>query len=320
MRHGITDVLGVIAECKKLLGISIDFENGIVPDDRNDENFSMRIFDNREGIINRTTRTDGRAHKRGGISFDKPKANLDLKLTQESVGSHTRKNEISLLGMQKRSNYVLAGMYYDFEKVRDAFNSTLWREASAAQNEFGLDLSYDWRYVELFSNGEYYGLYMLGYKPDEETFQVNTEGEHPDILFKASDGGDFSSFIYGNSAITTNYELKSDTDITYSYEILREYMRAMYGNDISKVVEWSDYGNAVDFWLFTNVTQNSDIAQPYGMVKNSYISFKWNGEHYKAVYIPWDHDNSFGTVSPWNVMYNYTADRNIILDTTTRRT
>ena len=295
--------------------LSLDFEDGSVPEDRTDEKFSMRLFDNREKALIRTTESDGKAHKRGGISFNAPKANLSIKLTQESPSNSTRKNSVSLLGMEERSNYVLAGMYYDFEQVRDAFNTTLWRDASSDSNEFGLDLSYDWRYVEVIANGEYYGLYMLGYKPDESTFQVNTEGEHPDILFKAADGEDFSDFILGNASINAGYELESDTDLVYSYDILREYMRAMYSNDISKVLEWSDYNNAVDFWLFTNVTQNKDITQPYGMVKNSYICFKWNGEHYRAVYIPWDHDISFGTISPHGIMYNFGYGSNAILDT-----
>ena len=295
--------------------LSLDFENGKMPENRSDDDFKMTLFDNRENVRDRIITSDGEAHKRGGASYYAEKANLSMELTYESTGHHTRDNKISLLGMQERNKYVLQGMYYDQEKARDYFGSELWREMSDKRNEFNLELSYEWRYVEVIVNGDYYGLYMLGYKPDETVFQVNTEGDHPDILFKAAEGQDFSDFIMGKSTTIPNYELVSDTNIISSYNILREYMRAMYGSDLQKALEWTDYNNAIDYWLFTNITQNIDIPRIYGMVKNSYLCFKWDGEKYKAEFIPWDHDIAMGSNSLYGDFYTMDPGANVILST-----
>jgi len=292
----------------------INFENG-VPETRMNDLFEMTLFDNREGVHNRIVTSDGKAHKRGGVSFGAPKSNLAIDLFATSIDGNKHDNEISILGMQERSEYVLAGMYYDYEKVRDMFGATFWREASGKRNEFGLDLSNDWRYVEVVANGDYYGLYMLGYKPDETVFDINTEGDHPDILFKAAEGEDFGNFILGKTTVLSNYELISDTDKIYSYNILREYVRAMYGSDPEKALEWSDYDNAVDFWLFTDITQNDDIPRDWGMYKNTYIALKWNGEYYKALFIPWDHDIGMGSCSPSNSFYTRSPDQSVYLST-----
>lgn len=295
--------------------LSLDFEGGEMPTNKLDDNLKFKLFDNREGVFSRFIESDGSAHRRGGVSYGVPKANLSLELTTESVGNNTRKNEVSILGMKARSKYVLAGMYYDFEKCRDMFGAKLWQESSAKDNDFGLDLSYEFRYIEVIANGEYQGLYMIGYKPDETVFEVNTEGEHPDILFKMAEGENFSDFILGNVDVVANIELESDTKTQYSYNVLREYMRVMYGNDPAKAMEWTDYNNALNFWLFANITQNDDIPRAEGMVKNSYLCFKWNGEHYKALFIPWDHDIGMGTYSPFGVAYDRTPDRNVFLTT-----
>ncbi len=295
--------------------LSLNFDQGQMPDSRMDDTFKMTLFDNRADVRDRLITSDGSAHKRGGVSYNADKSNLSIKLTYESPGKHTRDNNISILGMQERNKYVLQGMYYDQEKVRDYFGSTLWREISEKRNNFNLELSYEWRYVEVIVNGEYYGLYMLGYKPDELLFDVNTEGEHPDILFKAAEGQDFSDFIMGKSTTIPNYELITNTNTVESYNVLREYMRVMYGSDIAKALEWTDYENAMDFWLYTNITQNVDIPRSKGMYKNSYICFKWDGSHYKAEFIPWDHDIAMGSYPLTGGFYSMSPEENVLLDT-----
>jgi len=296
--------------------ISFNFEGGQMPVDRDDNSFTMEVYDNRQKAFRRKIVSDGTAHKRGGSSYTVNKSSLSLSLTNESIGENTRDNPISLLGMAENSNYVLSGMYFDYEKVRDVFNSTLWSRASNKSNSFELDLSYDWRYVEVIANNEYQGLYILGRKPDEALFEVNTEDtEHPDILFKAAEGADFGPFIIGKDNTFPNYELQSDTDIQFSYNVLRDYIRVMFGDNTEEMMQWSDYDNAIDYWIFANLTQNDDIPRYQGMVKNTYICFKWDGSHYKAVYIPWDHDFSFGTRSPYaNSLYAQTYDQNVFLN------
>ena len=177
-----------------ILNISFNTESGYAPGTREDESFKMTLFDNRPKALNRVIRSDGAAHRRGNVSFDTDKPNLSLKLTQESIGENTRNNPQDLLGMDPSDSWILSGMYYDYEKVRDAFAANLW--SSFNTNSFGIKNSFNFRYVEVIMNDEYYGLYLLGSKPTVASISSEIADEkHPDIMFKIEDSDDLASFI-----------------------------------------------------------------------------------------------------------------------------
>ena len=77
-----------------------------------------------------------------------------VSLTQESVGGHLRDNDISLLGMRQDDDWVLYAAYNDQEKIRNVFSCNLWKDFCSTDNERGIDTGVEYRYLELFMNGD----------------------------------------------------------------------------------------------------------------------------------------------------------------------
>lgn len=297
-----------------ILNMTFDNASGEAPSTREDESFHMSLFDNRSKAIQRVIQSDGQAHRRGNVSFGAQKPNLSLKLTQESVGENTRSNPQELLGMQMNDNWILSGMYYDYEKVRDAFAAKLWSNLN--ENSFNVANDYEFRYVEVIMNGDYCGLYLLGTKPSPNSILSEVpDEEHPDIMFKIEEGDDIGSFITRQTNILKYYKQETDVDDKIATEVLREYFESIFGDDNLAIESSVDMQNAVDFHLFTNFSQNLDIPRG-GLAgyKNCYISFKWDGEKYRAIFTPWDFDIALGTNNLFGTYYDLSPDLNTVLD------
>ena len=306
--------LELVATTLPILTLDFDTASGEAPETREDEFFRMSLFDNRAKAINRVINSDGQAHRRGGVSFLSEKPNLSLKLTKESVGENTRSNPQELLGMKESDNWILSGMYYDFEKVRDAFAAKLWADIN--ENSFGVSNAYEFRYVEVIMNGSYQGLYLLGSKPTPDSIASEVEDpEHPDIMFKIEDSDDISGFITGKTNTLRSFKQETDVDDNIAREVLRNYFKSVFSDDNIRVEDSTDMQNAVDFHLFVNFSQNVDI--PRGGLsgyKNCYLSFKWDGEKYRALFTPWDFDMALGTNSLFGTYYDLLPERNTVLD------
>jgi hypothetical protein len=211
-------------------------------------------------------------------------------------------------------SWILSGMYYDYEKVRDAFAAKLWSDFN--QNSFGVENSFDFRYVEVIMNDEYHGLYLLGLKPSQDSIASEIEDpEHPDIMFKVEESDDIASFLTDKTNILKYYKQETKVDDKIAREVLRDYFRAIFGDDNSAVEAAVDMQNAVDFHLFTNFSQNVDIPRG-GLAgyKNCYLSFKWDGEKYRAIFTPWDFDIALGTNNLFGSYYDLLPDQNTVLD------
>ena len=105
--------------------------------------------------------SDGNIHVRGRTAQTYPKKGYRISLIQESLGGNTRPNHVSLLGMRQDDDWLLYAAYNDQEKIRNVFSSNLWKYTCATDNAQGMDIGMEYRYLELFVNGEYWGLYAL---------------------------------------------------------------------------------------------------------------------------------------------------------------
>lgn len=305
--------LELVSTTLPIVNIDFDTNDGSAPSTRENEPFRMTVFDNRAKTINRVTTTDGQAHRRGNVSFGADKPNITMKLTQESVGENTRSNPQRLLGMPESDSWILSGMYYDYEKVRDAFAAIMWQKIN--QNSFDVSNSFDFRYVEVIMNGNYSGLYLLGSKPSPVAITSKTpDDSHPDIMYKIEDMDDIGSFVTNQTESLMNYKQETKTNDNLARETLRNYWSAILGDDISAIESVTDMKNAVDFHLFVNFSQNADIPRAgISGYKNAYISFKWDGEKYRAIFTPWDFDIALGSNSLWNNYYDIKPEDNYIL-------
>ncbi len=259
----------------------------------------MTLYDNRDDFDSgkRTTNTALKIHRRGGTTVDFPQKSYRITLLDSTNNFGDSKN-MNLLGLRTDDDWILYSAYSDYEKIRTVFSMNLWRQMSSENNEWGATASNQYKYVELFFNGRYHGLYALTYPIDNKTFNIST-GE---ALFKKSDWSE-TEFALDLEPMDDNpdllwlpgYTVKSGSELSYS--ILHQlYYNMAYSNDPYTIRESVDTDNSIDLWIFYKLTQAVDNIYGSG-VKNLYAATKLSEtgyEGYKLLFSPWDMDQTWG--------------------------
>lgn len=254
---------------------------------------TMTLFDNGGNATQTIIKSDGNIHIRGGSTRSYPKKPYRISLTQSSVGGNERTNKVSLLGMRQDDDWILYPAYNDQEKIRNVFSMNLWKYTCAEDNSFGLDNGIEYKYLELFINGEYWGLYALGYPVDELQLEIDfSKNEH---LYKkiswASEENIADTFdgpIDGYKTTETGGD---------DWAVLREYYVNFYKNQNNAEEMYSgiDIDNAIDIYLFINLVQGRDQVDDSGFnIKNMYLSFKYSDGKKILLHTPWDLDLTWG--------------------------
>ena len=195
----------------------------------------------------------GKTHIRGATTSEYPKKAYKLTLDEKC----------SFLDLRKDDDWILYPAYNDQDRVRNVFSSNLWYESCAGDNGFKVKNGFEFRYIELFVNGHYSGLYALGYKPDQKQFEIG-KGEYL-----------YSKIKWGNMG----YELqgsKTKKNESAAWQTLQE--RYVY-----------DVSSNTDLWLFVNLIAGMDNAG-----KNYYLALKKGDMAPVAVVCPWDMDMTWG--------------------------
>ncbi len=275
--------------------VSLDYDGELTL--TSEQTGQMKVFDNRSGAKQRVTISDMAVHKRGGVSLKADKPSLKVSLTMESLGGNKRNNFLSLLGMRQDDDWVL---YSAVDTINNVFSSNLWDETSAENNSLGVHNGYEYKYVELIVNGEYEGLYALGYRPDEKMMELATDenGEYTEYMFRKSDWG--AGYIknpdeWDETLATDGFSLVSTTKHeNEAWKVLGDYYKAITtSRDENELRAMSDLRTATDYHLFINLVQAID--QVDGLYdKNFFLTFKKNNGEYVALYTPWDLDVSLG--------------------------
>lgn len=271
-----------------LMNIACDTEIG-----DEDMPVQMTLFDNRKGAAQRFTESDGEMHIRGGSTRTYPKKGYKLSLTKESLGGNTRLNKVSLLGMRQDDDWILYAAYNDPEKIRNVFSSALWKNTCAMNNAFGIDNGMEYRYVELFLNGEYWGLYALGYPIDD--LQLSIDVSQGERLYKKST---WDSEDYMLSLPDAGVDGYSTSEADDAWVSLKEHFATLHADwaDAERMYEGIDIDNAVDMYLFLNLIQGIDHVGVINSLsaKNLFLSFHKKDGQEKVLYTPWDMDITWG--------------------------
>lgn len=280
----------------------------------------MTLFDNSANTAGRLVCSEGEIRLRGATAKAYPKKGFRFWLTTESVGGSVRPNHISLLSMRQDDDWLLYAAYNDQEKVRNVFSSNLWKDTCAADNAQGIDFGMEYKYLELFINGKYWGLYALGYPIDEKQVCIDANSSEA-ILYKhgllGKQGGESLQFTK-DGGIFNDLEGSSDENMR-KQSALQHYYYNLYINadDNEKLYSGIDIDNAVDFYLFINLVQGTDNVD---LTKNFFILLQNKKKGAKAFYAPWDLDLTWGNqyigVLSENYTYPYahTEDFNCIVE------
>ncbi len=283
-------------KCTTLPIMNIDCDSEI---ERDNVIMYMTLFDNRKDACQRFITSKGNIHLRGGSTLIHPKKPFRISFIKNSLGNNKRNNKVSLLGMRQDDDWILYPAYDDHEKIRNVFSSNLWKYSCANDNLFGIDNGMEYKYIELFINNEYWGLYALGYPIDELQLEIDfNKGER---LYRKI-WWDKEEISYDNFFDVYNgYE----TTITGNndWQPLKNYYINLSNNqnNFDNIYNSLDINNAVDMYMFINLIQGldnvSNNSEDMSIIDNMFISIKNNKGKDIALYTPWDLDRTWGNIS-----------------------
>lgn len=248
---------------------------------------------------------------RGGSSRVWPKKKFEIQFWIDSLGKYFW--EPPLLGMRGDKDWLFEAMYNEPMRIRSFTNWQIWRKTHTlhyANFESEAKSYINGRYVEVFLNGHYQGVYAVTEKMDRKQLRLKRsvttqmEGE----LYKAYDWGEanqyFSSPNYDNSVATwAGYELKYPNDTNFiNWEKIHEFTDFVVNSSddefVQQIKQRFYMPNAVDYLLFLNLLTAYDNG-----AKNLFTAkYDKNSPYF---YVPWDLDGTWGVF--WDGgLHNYT--------------
>lgn len=269
-----------------------------------DSKMHMTLFDNRKNTASRVVASDGFVRYRGATTLYYPKKGMRLSLTMKSVGENRRPNDISLLGLRQDDDWILYAAYNDQEKIRNVFSHNLWEYSCARDNAENIDAGMEYKYIELFVNGRYEGLYALGSPLDEKQFELSGKADE-EALYKSISWSSPENVIMTEAGVD-GFEVKSGTDMS-AWDLYIQYCDYLVKNksDSQALMKGIDLDNAIDFSLFMALIQGMDTTNG-PKAKNFYISIKDKNGQLQGLYAPWDMDISWGNYWIGDININFT--------------
>ena len=245
------------------------------------------LFNNLNNSVNRVAKSSGRLNI---LEDENDKKDYTFSLLQKSLGRNERENNISILNMNKHNEYILNSMNSDDEKIRNVFSTNLWNETTEERYD-------SYNYVELFINGEYVGLYSLGYNIEREKMRLGRD----EFMFLKSKFSDSESTMKENikpeGYILYNHDIdkikrNDETKEIDEWAELYNYYEVINGNDVTKIKEVCDIDNSIKIYLFYMLIQASDNVNEETF-SNTYLLFKNLDQSYFVRYFPWNLNNTF---------------------------
>ena len=273
----------------------------------------MTLMDNRETAGLHTVQSAGAIHVRGVGSARFPKKGYRLTLRH----GNGEENDMALLGLRNDGDWILYAGYTETEKVRQVFSTKIWREGCGKNNSFGVQNSNDYRYLELFLNGRYWGLYALGYPIDAKQLHIG-EGEY--IFSKQDFLVSESGIDFDTEAEIPGYEIMAgdtvNTDWASIWKPIKSYYKTLLAKESTnaELKALADENSAIDAWLFTNLIQGVDQVLDEGTLYNYRLTTKQTKEGVKILFTPWDFDLSWGAVSAENPESMLSPEENILMN------
>ena len=227
-------------------------------------------------------------HVRGASSSIFDKKSYRIRFYNDD---YTKKVNINIQEFYNDDSFILQSVYRDSSKIRDNLATGLWNDIS---NDFK-DEDINSKYVELFINNEYKGLYLFSEPVNRKKLNLN---KNSSIVIKSTDWINFKTIDdYSNlkSNYFNGYEIKYPDDEEMYNKVwtsflnrVSDYYNPKVDNTYSVVKNTFNINNYIDMIIFNSFTNNIDS----NMNKNLYYYMKdFDG----LVYLePWDLEFTFG--------------------------
>ena len=262
---------------------------------------SITVLDNSAGTFNTY---DGRVRIRGGeLTSEMPKPGLRIKLDKVLKGDNNRSEKYyEILGLEPDNEFVLYTSNIEKDHIRNVFTTNLWYDTCADDNALGMKLGMSYRYCEVFVNGHYWGLCAIGNPISEKRNYVELDPSsavYPrENIYKMNFFGDREKMDYEKYGKDYFFALKTNEDIPQAWKPFSDYTKLLlYSDDKEELYASIDIDNALDIYLFYNMTQAWDNAWFEDNLKfrNTYLISKVQADgSIRMFYIPWDLDRCWG--------------------------
>lgn len=266
----------------------------------------LSLFDNNPKAFQKNTSTKGELTI---TENDTGKSDYRISLKMQSLGHNERENNLSILGMQKHSEYILNSLY-DSEMIRRVFTTNLWNELDNHEDNY--------QYVELFINNEYQGLYSFGYdiepvylglSPDEFLFYkknlVNSEINYNSV--ERLEGYTLHNHLLDRIKRRDEKPINCPDDNCEKIDAwseLNNYYQTLFSNDITKIKNLTNLDNATDIYLYYLFVEPSDHLDN-NTFANTYLVFRKTNSGYQVSYLPWNMNYTFGNALIDNKVSEY---------------
>jgi len=275
--------------------VNITTKDGILPADRTKIEAEFTFYDipMEDGWYSMSGEYQsgkGTIHARGQGSLDFPKKSFALNLGKE--------NPISIMGMPASHKWVMIGNWIDTSHLCNKVSYDTYAE----MGHYGPQS----QHVQVFLNGEYWGLYTFGEK-------VQRGKEHVDTK-KKENGGFIVKEVDGSPDFTTNsgrrfaYEYPDSTYVADNKIVDIKEKINLYEDKVQDGLDWQENVNEeaeIDYFIVTDVFANPDS---YYNGKN--VFYFYNRDN-KLEPVIWDFIWSFGTPyyvcdnnNPWCYIYS----------------
>ena len=229
-----------------------------------------------------------------------------------SIMKDGKKLDKSLLGLRTDSDWILDSAFSDASRMRNRVLMDLWDELYRLPWNRALSGGTKGRYVELFMNGTYRGLFVLSEKQDRSQLGLARQGgKYNSLLLKTRQGRLDNNSPAGFLSLSgerpeddepltwynveVRYPTENITDYRALWEDYYDFTRLVirgsdeeFARDIEKYV---DLDNLAVYWLFINGGDMSD-----NMVKNmTFARYDDRDPRFdRFILLPWDMDASLG--------------------------
>ena len=268
--------------------------------------------------------------RRGGTSLDYDKPNYAIKFYDEDGNSL----DVGFLGMRKDNNWILDGMAADHAKMRNRVSMDLWLDYShppyhQAEKPKAIN-GYRGKYVEVYANGRYMGLFCLMERVDRKQLKVKkfvTEEDgsssHRGLVYKVINGKKTRTPYFYWQQITPNpassyydgvqceYPNVKDGE-PWSWDPLRKNIYYLAG--YTGTTFYYYIGKYFDLPVFFDFMLLLDLLYAYDNVGKNYYCWYYDqsSSDQRLGITPWDLDATWGRdvtatrVSPTSDLSNKT--------------
>ncbi len=248
------------------------------------ENYSNCVFElDSEESSERIDPLEAEIKIRGETSATYPKKGYRLQLSKGEP----------LLGMRDDDDWQLFASYYDYTRLKTKLSFNLWRNLLLENNPTAiLPRS---RYVLLYFNGDYKGLYLLAEKNDRKLLGIDettaTNYTNSSVIFQAKDYTNFT--VYEKDRWEQDWP--NEDEGFYVKDKILPPLIDFVNNSLNNTFYHPQNGifanfseiNLIDFFLFNFFMLHGDFwDKNYFIARNSHDSLFY--------LIPWDFDISFG--------------------------